>query len=148
MHKPMVPGPVWVPTTGPRFTTTMGYSECTSFEHGEELVDVGGRAVADGQPAERRRGHGLFGQIAQGATPGALLRLLLDHAVDQGHDRLDGQERTEEGPGAADPPALLEVLEGVHHPEHLGAGDARRRPARPARRAWRRRPRRRRRRGR
>ena len=64
---------------------------------------------------EGRGVAGLVGQVLQRAHPGALLGLLLDHAVDQGHHRLDRQQGAEQGAGAADPPALLEVLEGVDH---------------------------------
>ena len=71
------------PTTGPRSTTTSGCSVCTPSSMAEELVDVGGGAVAHGHPADRGRVDGLVGQVAERPRPGALLGLLLDHAVDQ-----------------------------------------------------------------
>ena len=55
----------------------------TLRQHVEQVVDVEGRAVAHGQPADRGRVHGLVGQVAQRAAPGPLLGLLLHHAVDQ-----------------------------------------------------------------
>ncbi len=75
---------------------------------------------------------GLVGQIAERAGPGPLLGLLLDHPVDQGHHRLDGEQGSEQGPGPTDAAALFEVLQGVDDAEHLGAGDEVLRPGRPA----------------
>ena len=123
MHTPMVPGPVWVPTTGPRLTTTSGCSASTPSSMLEEVVDVGGRAVADGHPADRRR-------IPWPCRPGSWSERARVRCFDSSsttpstrvHDRLDGQQRAEQGPGPSDPAALLEVLEGVDHPEHRVRG--------------------------
>ena len=103
-----------------------GCSDFTSLEHGQEHVDVGGRTVAHGHAAERRGVHGLVGQVPQRPTAGALLGLLLHLAVDQGHHRLDGEQGAEQGPGPADPAALLQVLEGVDRPRTPGSGGCRR----------------------
>ena len=68
--------------------------------------------------ASRRMGGAgadLVGQVAQRPAPGPLLRLLFDDPVDDGQDRLDGEQRAQEGAGTADAPPLLEVLEGVDH---------------------------------
>ena len=66
----------------------------------------------------------LVDQVGERARPGALLGLLGDLAVLHLDHRLDGEERAEQGPGPADAPAPLEVLEPAEDPVDAGAGDA------------------------
>ena len=57
-------------------------------------------------------GH-LVGQVLQRAAPGPLLGLLFDGAGDHLDDRLDRQHGAEQGGGASDAAALLQVFQGV-----------------------------------
>ena len=65
---------------------------------------MSGGSVAHGQAADGPASPGLVGQVAQRAGAGPLLGLLLRPSVGERHHRLDGEQRSEQGPGPADPP--------------------------------------------
>ena len=89
----------------------------------QELVDVGGRGVDDGEAVRAGRPAATFvGQVVERARPGALARLALDDTVAHLDDRLDRQQRADERLGGADPAAAAQVVEGVECPEHRRRG--------------------------
>ena len=101
-----------------------------------ERLDVRADRVQDRQPLDRPLADELDQPLA-GLAAGPHPVDRVDHAVLDPDDRLDRQERADGRLGAADPAALLEVLEGlerdvhphVRRPRLEGLGDLRGRPA-------------------
>jgi hypothetical protein len=73
---------------------------------------------------EGRVGPDLVTQVSQRLAPGPLLGFLGHLAVLELDHRLDVEQRAEQGSGAADPAAPLQVLEPAEHAVDAGARDA------------------------
>src|SRR3984957_16492737 len=77
---------------------------------GHHVGEVVAGAVGRGEALEGRFGRHLGRQVGQGLAPGPLLGLLGHLAVFELDNRLDVEQRAEQGPGPADTAAALEVL--------------------------------------
>jgi len=91
---------------------------------GQHVGEVVAGAVGHGQPLQRGVGPHLRIEVGQRLGPGPLLGLLGHLAVLELDDRLDVQQRTDEGAGAADATAPLQVLEPAEHAVDARARDA------------------------
>ena len=90
-------------------------------EPGRDVGDVVAGPVGDGDPFERGVGLDLVDEVRDRPGPGPLLGLLGDLPVLELDHGLDVEQRAEQGPGAADAPAALQVLEPAQHAVDAGA---------------------------
>ncbi len=119
-----MPGPTWVPATGP--TSPMSTSSGASPAEGRELVPEGLHAGVEGVH-DRGALDGPFGDELQEARPRLRRRAALvgraHGAVLHVQDGLDGEHGAEQRRGSTDASALLQVLEGVHHEVDVRTAD-------------------------
>ena len=118
---PSSPGPTWAPSTAPISETKAGSQPKISRPSSTSPSAVSTSWMCWTTQASKPVLVALAGVVAQpldraGAGPDPLDRgdLLLE-----GEDRLDLQRRADPGPGAADPAAAPQVLEGVDREPHL-----------------------------
>ena len=118
---PRMPGPVWVPITGPISRDQLGVAPVDLAAALGEALGLGLRLdVLDRErvtavlPARLEVGDEPLERAARGPHPLDRLHLAVDR-----EDRLDLQRRADPRRRRADPPAAAQVLERVHHDPDL-----------------------------
>ena len=122
---PKAPGPAWQPRTAP--TSTMVGGSPVIRATWAATASACSRLAAwpprpSSVPTEGPRLQ-LLDQAVQRPLVGAYPVDRVDLAIHEAEDGLDVQDGAEEGSGAADAPASVEVLEGLHGEDELLRGD-------------------------